>query len=180
MARLIFTLEDGTEIETELDANVISIGRHPGNSAVLPSPSVSAHHATIKRRHDSYYVQDHATTNGTKLNGIDVSEAKLEDGDRLHFGDVPALFLLRDDADAKSAKTELKKEAKVVPGKPVAQPPAAKPVQGQSSGCAGFILLSGFLILAFVIGLCLRHYQEHGGFFITDAVEKIQEKFSRK
>ena len=81
MARLVFTLEDGTEIETELDADVISIGRHPESTVVLPSPSVSAHHASVKHRGDSFFVQDHATTNGTKLNGVEVEEARLEDGD---------------------------------------------------------------------------------------------------
>src|SRR6188768_498283 len=88
MPRIVFTLEDGVEIESELDADVITIGRHPDSIIVLPSGSVSSHHATIKRRGPDYYVQDLGTTNGTKLNGVDVEEAKLDDGDKLTFGDV--------------------------------------------------------------------------------------------
>ena len=74
MARIVFTLEDGTEIETELDSDLVTIGRHPESMVVLPSSSVSSHHATIKRRGDDYYVQDLGTTNGTKLNGAEVEE----------------------------------------------------------------------------------------------------------
>ncbi|WP_050025699.1 FHA domain-containing protein [Verrucomicrobium sp. BvORR034] len=94
MARIVFTLEDGTEIEIELDAEVITIGRHADSIVVLPSSSVSSHHATIRQRGDSYYVQDLGTTNGTRLNGVEVEEARLEDGDQLTFGDIPAVVHL--------------------------------------------------------------------------------------
>lgn len=101
MAHIVFTLEDGTEIETELDSDVITIGRHTDSIVELPSSSVSSHHATIKRRKDSFYVQDLGTTNGTKLNGVEVEEAKLEDGDQLCFGDIPAVVHLKSAADKK-------------------------------------------------------------------------------
>src|SRR5438045_9737197 len=96
MARIVFTLEDGVEIESELDADVITIGRHPDSIIVLPSGSVSIHHATIKRRGTDFYVQDLGTTNGTKLNGVDVEEAKLDDGDKITFGDVRGIVHLRE------------------------------------------------------------------------------------
>src|SRR6186997_631631 len=98
MARIVFTLEDGVEIETELDSEVMTVGRHPDSIIVLPSGSVSAHHATIKRRGKDYYVQDLGTTNGTKLNGVDVEEAKLDDGDKITFGDVHGVVHLTEAA----------------------------------------------------------------------------------
>ena len=62
MARIVLTLEDGVEIVTELDSDVITVGRHPESIVVLPSTSVSSHHATIKRRGGVYFVQDLGTT----------------------------------------------------------------------------------------------------------------------
>ena len=94
MPRIIFTLEDGTQIETELESELLTIGRHIDSHVVLPSASVSSHHATIKRRGGEYFVQDLGTINGTKLNGVQVEEARLSDGDQITFGNVPAVFRL--------------------------------------------------------------------------------------
>lgn len=179
MARLVFTLEDGTEIETELDADVISIGRHPESTVVLPSPSVSAHHASVKHRGDSFFVQDHATTNGTKLNGVEVEEARLEDGDRLSFGDVPAVVHLSDgtvkkntDADFAEKKKEKSKAGSVPPK--ISSRTASSP---KSSGCGGFLFLLAFLAFALFTGVCLRYAKEHGGFLPMVLIEKASDKF---
>lgn len=131
MARIVFTLEDGTEIEAELDSDVITIGRHADSIVVLPSGSVSSHHATVKRRGDSFYVQDLGTTNGTKLNGVEVEEAKLEDGDQLAFGDVPAVVHLTDPARSIPSAVPipsfsgLPAGAPALPGKGALPPPVA-------------------------------------------------------
>lgn len=178
MARLVFTLEDGTEIETELDAEVISIGRHPECSIVLPSPSVSAHHATIKHRGDSYYLHGLNATNGTKLNGVEVEEAKLEDGDQLYFGAVPAIVHLNDGSTRKPGDFELAEKFK--PSPPRVEAPLGIAAQRQSSGDAGLVILLIFLISAFLTGMCLRHYQENGGFLLKDMVERFQEKAGDK
>lgn len=195
MARIIFTLEDGTEIETELDTDVVTIGRHPESTVVLPSPSVSSHHASIKRRGDAYYVQDLGATNGTKLNGVEVEEAKLEEGDRLSFGDISARFQSKE-APARTRGAELPKPdgiPKPAPGaKPKAGPkrgvrPGMRPgargsystaTYTQSSGCGGFIAMLVFLFLAFVAGLFIRHYQTYPGrFLLTDAAQIFRDRF---
>lgn len=178
MARLVFTLEDGTEIESELDKDVISIGRHPECSIVLPSPSVSAHHASIKRRGDSFYVQDLATTNGTKLNGVEVEEAKLEEGDRLSFGDVPAIVYLGHAADKKNSGTELSDKDKANGASTRAKPTPPTAVYRQSSGCAGLLFFMAFLTVALLTGLSLRHWKVHGGFLPKILVERIGKRIS--
>ncbi len=181
MARLVFSLEDGTEIETELDADVISIGRHPESTVVLPSPSVSAHHASVKRRGDSFFVQDHATTNGTKLNGVEVEEARLEDGDRLSFGDVPAVVHLSDGTVKKNTDTDFaEKEKEREKSKAGSSPPKVSPSTAgspKSSGCSGFLFLLAFLTFAFFTGVCLRYAKEHEGFLPLVLIEKASEKF---
>ena len=212
MARIVFTLEDGTEIEAELDSDVISIGRHSDSIVVLPSGSVSSHHATVKRRGDSYYVQDLGTTNGTKLNGVEVEEAKLEDGDQLTFGDIPAVVHLTEATRVIPAAiplpsfTALPAGAPPLPskaskasgsvsvsgtggrGQQVAQVARASGVRGrspaysrtvqykESTGCAGFLTFLFFLVLAFLIGLHVRHGVATGGFLIKDVLIKVRDK----
>lgn len=185
MARIIFTLEDGTEIYTELDSDIIAIGRHPESNVVLPSASVSAHHATIKRRADGYYVQDLGTTNGTKLNGVEVEEAKLEEGDRLSFGDIPALVQIEVPAGQEPVVVELPVPDGVPKAPP--KPPAGKrlkklpPKKGirrsfsaatyrQTSGCAGFIAVLTFLVAAFVGGVFIAHAVKYHRFLLPDLV----------
>jgi hypothetical protein len=211
MARIVFTLEDGTEIEAELDSDVITIGRHADSIVVLPSGSVSSHHATVKRRGDSFYVQDLGTTNGTKLNGVEVEEAKLEDGDQLAFGDVPAVVHLTNPARGIPSAVPigsfsgLPAGAPALPGKGSLPPPVAaggggrtpqqvaamartSGVRGrspassrsvqykESTGCAGFLTFLFFLVLAFLIGLHVRHGVVTGGFLLTDVLKKVREK----
>lgn len=195
MARIVFTLEDGTEIETELDADVITIGRHADSIVVLPSSSVSSHHATIRQRGDSYYVQDLGTTNGTRLNGVEVEEARLEDGDQLTFGDIPAVVHLSVAPITRGVPTApvplpvpLAAAAPVASkfatsrSVPMAPGPrrSARPVQQyeESSGCAGFLTFLVFLVLAFVVGLHVRHGVETGGFLIGDVIKKVRDKAS--
>lgn len=203
MARLVFTLEDGTEIEAELDSDVITIGRHADSIVVLPSGSVSSHHATVKRRGDSFYVQDLGTTNGTKVNGVEVDEAKLEDGDQLAFGDVPAVVHLVDPPRTIPAAVPLPSFSNVpagappLPAKGSVPPPApsgaaamarTSGVRGrspaysrtvqykESTGCAGFLTFLFFLVLAFLIGLHVRHGVVTGGFLLQDVLTKVREK----
>ncbi|WP_051946832.1 FHA domain-containing protein [Verrucomicrobium sp. BvORR106] len=195
MARIVFTLEDGTEIETELDAEVITIGRHADSIVVLPSSSVSSHHATIRQRGDSYYVQDLGTTNGTRLNGVEVEEARLEDGDQLTFGDIPAVVHLSVAPITRGVPTApvpipvpLAATAPVASkyatsrSVPIAPGPrrSSRPVQQyeESSGCAGFLTFLLFLVLAFAVGLHVRHGVETGGFLIGDVIKKVRDKAS--
>ena len=186
MARIVFTLEDGTEIETELDADLVTIGRHPESMVVLPSSSVSSHHATIKCRAGDYFVQDLGTTNGTKLNGAEVEEAKLADGDQVMFGDIPAVLFLSDGAPLKAAAlaaVDLPPPNFGTPNVPPARSqswnrPNLRPTAQykQSSGCAGFLMFFIFLVLAFTVGLCLRHYNETQGFLPVDMLSKMRGK----
>jgi pSer/pThr/pTyr-binding forkhead associated (FHA) protein len=185
MPRIVFTLEDGVEIESELDTDVITVGRHPDSIVVLPSGSVSSHHATIKRRGGDFYVQDLGTTNGTKLNGVDVEEAKLDDGDKITFGDVHGIVHL----------TEAAPPARTVMPTPDIVPPSAPPIpamstrrrlaaerrarilpQKESTGCASFLIFLVFLTIAFLVGLHLRHYNETQRILFNDLLEKLRNR----
>ena len=73
-----------------VDKAVVFIGRHPGCDAVLDSSSkVSRKHCCIAQVNDSLVVRDLGSMNGVRLNGRHIkSEATIEIGDELSFGDV--------------------------------------------------------------------------------------------
>lgn len=65
-----------------------AIGRIEGNSVVVDHPSVSRRHAVIERRNDDWWIVDLQSTNGVKVNGTQVSEARISAGDVLSVGSV--------------------------------------------------------------------------------------------
>src|ERR1700688_2690057 len=76
----------------ELTDKVITIGRAPDNMIVIDDPSVSGRHAQLQLAGEVYRLQDLESSNGTRVNGIPVTETALRFDDRIHFGAVDALF----------------------------------------------------------------------------------------
>lgn len=182
MASVVFYLDDAsTQVVPLDDAEVITIGRHPDSVVSLTNPSVSGHHATIKRRDKGYFVQDLGSSNGTRLNGAEIEEAMLNDGDRLTFGDVQALFYA---GDAPAVQVVPEPRVVAVPQPNLTAGVAAPPVAGaplprrrfgrrvvprrspsgypdeSGGGCATAIFLTILFAVAFFIGLALRHLKE--------------------
>jgi pSer/pThr/pTyr-binding forkhead associated (FHA) protein len=62
------------------------IGRLAGSEIEVDDPGASRRHAEIRRQGDQYVVVDLGSTNGTLVNDSPVSEAALEDGDRITIG----------------------------------------------------------------------------------------------
>jgi Mg-chelatase subunit ChlD len=82
-----------------LDKKVIRIGRDVSNDVVIPNKSISTFHATIEYKTGYYYLEDHRSTNGTKLNNKPIREntsIRLKSGDTIHFADCEFRFLLPD------------------------------------------------------------------------------------
>ena len=122
MASLVLYLEDGTTQAVVLDPEQpVSLGRHADNALVLGCGSVSSHHGVLSLRADGWYVQDLGSSNGTRVNGAQVEEAALADGDRLSFGDIQAIFYL-DDAVAASVALEESEISAVAEAVAEAQP----------------------------------------------------------
>jgi hypothetical protein len=71
----------------ELPVGETLIGRDVTCSLRFNDPSVSRRHVRFVRRHDTVFVQDLGSTNGTTLNGRTVSgPIMVEDGDELAIG----------------------------------------------------------------------------------------------
>lgn len=195
MATLIFYLEDGTTLNHTLDEGTTSIGRHPDSVVVLEFSSVSGHHAVIELSESGCFISDLKSSNGTRVNGVEIEEAQLKDGDRIGFGDVQAVFAAGDEP-APVYAPEPVMAAQFQPEEPLApvlqashRPPAPqrRPQVRRSGypeesggGCGTAIVVIGLFIVALVVGLYMRHYQETGGGnFFQDLADKMGTKIPK-
>src|SRR5262245_55837206 len=73
----------------EIDRDRVLVGRDPSCDVVIDDKSVSRRHATLERRGSGFVVVDQGSANGSFVNGEQVSEASLYDGQELRMGMVP-------------------------------------------------------------------------------------------
>jgi S1-C subfamily serine protease len=69
-----------------------TIGRSRRSTLRIDDESVSANHARLERRGETFWICDASSTNGTYLNGRRVGEAQLSGGDTVRFGDAEFVF----------------------------------------------------------------------------------------
>jgi len=70
----------------------VTIGRLPECEVCLSDNGISRNHAQIRRDADSWVVADLGSTNGTRVGGRVVSEARLADGDEITVGSTILRF----------------------------------------------------------------------------------------
>jgi predicted component of type VI protein secretion system len=92
MPKLIVTTEAQGKIGYEFTEDLITIGRAPDNMIVIEDPSVSSRHAQLERSGEIYRLKDLESTNGTRINGLPITETALRFDDRIRFGAVEARF----------------------------------------------------------------------------------------
>ncbi|HBJ82796.1 MAG TPA: hypothetical protein DDZ88_02755 [Verrucomicrobiales bacterium] len=202
MASVVFYMEDGTTLVHKLENEVTTIGRHPESLVVLTCPSSSARHAVIKQAADGVYVHDLSSSNGTRVNGAEIEEAKLKDGDRVGFGDVQAVFYAGNPPavlEEKPVAPKVSKAKSLPPPASIANdepsaPSAAAPKPGRQlspvrraygktsasnypdtteSGCMSSLIVTAMFVFAFAVGLAMRHSKEMNGNLMTDLISKI-------
>lgn len=200
MASVVFYMEDGTTLVHKLESDVATIGRHPDNNVVLTCPSSSGRHAIIKTSEKGVFVQDLGSSNGTRVNGAEIEEALLKDGDRVGFGDVQAVFYAGDaPAVLEEKPLATPRFSKSLPppapvnadsSAPAAKPAPAgrplspvrraygKPAAGSypdtsESGCMTGIIVTGMFVTAFIVGLAMRHSKEMDGNLFEDLKDKV-------
>jgi pSer/pThr/pTyr-binding forkhead associated (FHA) protein len=72
----------------ELAVDKTTIGRVEDNTFPITEPSVSSHHCEVLLRGNDVVVKDLNSTNGTFINGDQVSEAVLKPGQTLRLGQI--------------------------------------------------------------------------------------------
>jgi len=75
-----------------LGDGVVVLGRLPDCDITLNDTNVSRRHAEIRSVGDGFVLVDLGSTNGSKVNGVRVSERELLDGDELSFGNIRLIF----------------------------------------------------------------------------------------
>jgi hypothetical protein len=90
-ASLVREQEDGSLGPSYRLGLVATIGRTPENEIPVELPEVSRKHARLMYADGSFSLRDLNSNNGTYVNGERVSEARLEEGDRIQVG--PAVFV---------------------------------------------------------------------------------------
>ncbi|HEV7604346.1 MAG TPA: DUF3662 and FHA domain-containing protein, partial [Candidatus Limnocylindrales bacterium] len=78
----------GRTREVILEDGSLTIGRATDNDLVAVDGQVSRHHGRIDGRRGTLVYTDLASTNGSSVNGVRVSEVVLGVGDRLEVGDT--------------------------------------------------------------------------------------------
>ena len=95
--------------KTSFDVDRVRIGAGPGNDLLLENPTVSSVHVEITASPAGFKLRDLGSTNGTRVDGVRVSEAYLEDGQTLTVGEVPLTFAV----GAEKVSTPLSEETEL-------------------------------------------------------------------
>lgn len=101
MPKLVVSLPDGAQASHDLIDDMITIGRTSDNTLQIEDPSVSSHHAHLTLVGGDYHLKDLNSTNGTRVNGQTFSEWQLQDGDKIRFGKVEAVYASEIPANAR-------------------------------------------------------------------------------
>jgi len=85
-AKLVMSLEGTILSEIELSKPVTVVGRHPGCDIVIDHPAISARHMLLRVVNRTVYVEDLASTNGTRVNGLATSHQVVHHLDLIEVG----------------------------------------------------------------------------------------------
>ena len=160
MARLVILSEGLTGKAHELTVDKTTIGRVDDNTFPIPEGSVSSHHCEILLRGVDIIVRDLNSTNGTFINGNQVSgEAPLKPGQILRLGQIEMRL---EDASAKPATPKkLPDQTMVIPqGVKLGQEPSTtvsfeKSAFAKKSNTGTKIFIAVIVVIAVVVLLLI-------------------------
>jgi hypothetical protein len=84
--RLVAGAYEGTVLP--LSGGGITLGREVGNTLPIPDRKISRFHLRVEQFDGSWVMTDLGSTNGTRLNGLQVTRAGLAPGDFIYLGDT--------------------------------------------------------------------------------------------
>lgn len=117
--------EDSNTERVKVEGERFSVGRHSENDLSIRDPRLSRFHLKIDRFADVYVASDQGSSNGTKLNGVELSEPQaLADGDILDLGGLKMEVELGIKGES-SGFSEAQAEPPAPEPEPAARPAAA-------------------------------------------------------
>jgi pSer/pThr/pTyr-binding forkhead associated (FHA) protein len=111
MPRLVVLSEGLTGRSHELKAERTTIGRVEDNTFQIPDSSVSSHHCEVLLKGNEVIIHDLGSTNGTFINGNQITESTLKPSQILRLGQVE----VRLEGDAPVSKKQVLDHTQVVP-----------------------------------------------------------------
>ena len=84
--RVVLSLDGAILTEVELAKPVTVVGRHPTCDICIDHPAISARHMLFRLVNRTVYVEDLASTNGTKVNGLLTSHQVVHHLDMIEVG----------------------------------------------------------------------------------------------
>lgn len=158
MSQLVISMDGRKVADVELDQERLSIGRHPSNDIVLQDDkAVSGRHAVIITIGSDSFLEDLDSTNGTVVNGRQVSKHPMSNGDTIQVGrhsikfegeetdyedDFEKTMILKP-SEIIAATSKAQQEAAGTPAAGPAAPAAAAPSQPTRPMMGKIVVASG-------------------------------------
>lgn len=135
-----------------LSGNQVIIGREEGVNIVLQDPEASRRHSRISWQEGQFVIEDMGSTNGTFVNGVQITTPKvLNPGDSIGIGQTALVFQV---AGVQGATQPPSPQQAPIYTPPAAEAPAAdqgsKTTQYLLYGCGCLLLLCICSLLAIV------------------------------
>lgn len=155
MAKLQIFLPDDTQLSHDLQDEKTTVGRLADNSLQIDDGSVSSCHAEIVKELDAFHLHDLGSTNGTFVNGEQVTDAVLRHGDEVRFGTIECVFHGEEEVPDQPlpASTSASAEAAMTSSRPVefvSSSPIPKNLQTKDPLAAALYAGAGLAIVAFI------------------------------
>lgn len=151
MPRLVVLSEGLTGRSHELKAERTTVGRVEDNTFQIPDSSVSSHHAEIILKGNEVVIKDLNSTNGTFINGQQITEATLKPSQILRLGQVE----VRLEGDSPAPKKQVLDHTQIVPQgiklDELGQIPRPNPGFQKKTNTGTKV----FIIVAIAVGVCV-------------------------
>ncbi len=77
----------------ELNSDKLSVGRNPQRDICIKDGSISSYHCDFEKQPDgSWVLRDNDSTNGSRVNNVQITSQALKNSDILQLGNVEVLF----------------------------------------------------------------------------------------
>lgn len=93
-AKLLVRDPDGRERTLDVAGQAVSFGRAADNAIVLADPRASRHHARLEAQGGVLVLRDLHSTNGTRSNGMRITQIAVGEGDTISMGETTIAILV--------------------------------------------------------------------------------------